>query len=177
MDSLDIAKCLKKSARLKYTYGVFPCDKLPIKIKKPALVVANTHPSFKPGEHWVAFHFDENGKGEYFDSYGSRPINKYFKQFLNRNCIKYVFNKQRLQSDFTSLCGNYCCIYLYNKARGASLSNILNQFDMKNYVRSDARAKQLFKKYFGQTGSGVGEVFCRQTCRPLKYKTASMVAS
>lgn len=168
MDSLDITKCLKKTSRNKYSYGVFPCDKLPINLRKPALIVANTHPSFKPGEHWVAFYFDEHGQAEYFDSYGLRPTNKYFKRFLNRNCVKYGFNRQRLQSDFTSLCGNYCCIYLYNKARGIPLKKMLSQFDKKNYVKNDVKTKEKFKKYFRQTGSGVTKVICMQTCKPLR---------
>lgn len=168
MDSLDLTKCLKKIARNKYTYGVFPCDKLPNNLRKPALIVANTHPSFKPGEHWVAFYFDEQGQAEYFDSYGMRPTNKYFKKFLNRNCVKYGFNRQRIQSDFTSVCGNYCCIFLYNKAKGISLTKMLNQFDKQNYVKNDAKAKDIFKKYFGQTGSGGAKIICMQTCKPLK---------
>lgn len=168
MDSLDITKCLKKIARNKYTYGVFPCDKLPINLRKPALIVANTHPSFKPGEHWVAFYFDEHGQAEYFDSYGLRPSNKYFKRFLSRNCSKYGFNRHRLQSDFTSLCGNYCCIYLYNKVRGISLRKMLSQFDKQNYVKNDLKTAEKFKEYYRQTGSGAAKVICMQTCKPLR---------
>ena len=31
--------------------------------------VINSHPSSKPGEHWITVYFDKHGKGEYFDSY------------------------------------------------------------------------------------------------------------
>ena len=50
--------------------GVFSTDTLP---EKPRLLVCNTDASDKPGQHWICMHF-ENGRGEYFDSFGRRPI-------------------------------------------------------------------------------------------------------
>ena len=39
----------------------------------PCGFVANTDPSDEPGAHWVAFYFQSERKGEFFDSYGKPP--------------------------------------------------------------------------------------------------------
>ncbi|KAF2880316.1 hypothetical protein ILUMI_25858 [Ignelater luminosus] len=54
-------------------------DQLPTKISKPCTVIANTDPSFRPGQHWNAFFIDENGYGEYFDSSGRPPKGNHYK--------------------------------------------------------------------------------------------------
>ena len=39
--------------------GVFSADTLPI---NPRLLVCNTDPSTKLGDHWIAVHVDDNGR-------------------------------------------------------------------------------------------------------------------
>ena len=55
--------------------GVRPCDQLPKTIirKLPAMLVINTHPSYMPGEHWLAIYITENKHGLFFDSFGHSP--------------------------------------------------------------------------------------------------------
>ena len=50
--------------------GVFARDKLP-SLKKNCCLVLNTHTHEKPGEHWLAIYVDENGFGEFFDSFAN----------------------------------------------------------------------------------------------------------
>ena len=58
----------------KYFKGVYAANQLPFILDSyPAAFVVNTDPSDLPGTHWVAFYFDMNGKGEFFDSYGKAP--------------------------------------------------------------------------------------------------------
>jgi hypothetical protein len=49
--------------------GVFSRDRLP---DKPRLLVCNTDPSSRPGQHWIAIYVGEDGRGEYFDSLAAR---------------------------------------------------------------------------------------------------------
>ena len=49
--------------------GVFSVDTLP---DRPRLLVCNTDPSHRPGRQWVAICVND-GRGEYFDSFGRRP--------------------------------------------------------------------------------------------------------
>ena len=43
-----------------------------------------------PGTHWIAIYFNEQMKGEFFDSYGKHPIHydKHFLDFMNRNAVE-----------------------------------------------------------------------------------------
>lgn len=173
MNTVDIIQCLKKIARNKFKYGVFASDRLPVNIKKPALIVANTDPSQKPGTHWVAFYLPKRGKCEYFDSYGRAPLNKNFVKFLQSHHQKFDFNRMRLQSDFSTLCGQYCCVYLYSKSKNTSLRTFLNKFEKNKQIYNDEKIERLFKKYFktsNQVGSGVNNLQCNQVCKPKKYK-------
>jgi hypothetical protein len=45
--------------------GVFSAGTLP---EKPRLLVGNTDPSDKSGNHWVTIFVDSAGRGDYFDS-------------------------------------------------------------------------------------------------------------
>jgi hypothetical protein len=100
--------------------GVFSSDKLP---QKPRLLVCNTDPSWKPGEHWIAIYVDKNGRGEYFDSFGRKP-DKHFERYLNFNCASWTFTKKRLQSSISSFCGYYCCLYILLKVKGLDMNKL-----------------------------------------------------
>ena len=46
---------------------------MPKTVQYPCVMVLNTDPADEAGEHWVALYFDENGQGEYFDSWNTPP--------------------------------------------------------------------------------------------------------
>ena len=81
--------------------------------KYPKSFVVNTDPTEHYGTHWIAIYFNEQMKGEFFDSYGKHPIhyNKYFLDFMNRNAVEWE-HKIELQSAFFTVCGQYC-IYFF----------------------------------------------------------------
>jgi hypothetical protein len=115
----------------RYFAGVFPSDMLPNKITFPFSAVANTDPSSKPGRHWVAFHFDSEGNGEYFDSYGKPPCNTALFNFLidkNVKCETPDANPVRLQGFDSDVCGQYCIAFLMKRARGKSMQDIVESF-------------------------------------------------
>ena len=77
--------------------GIFPRDMLTIIENKPQLIICNTDPSFKKGEHWILFFFDKNFV-EFYDPLG-KSINSYGKEFselinlqMNINFVKYEHN-------------------------------------------------------------------------------------
>ena len=133
--------------------GVFPSDKLPQTLEKyPCGFVANTEPSGRPGTHWIAFYFPSEGEGEFFYSYGRSPnYYKEFKKFLGKHSWDY--NKRKLQSDWSDVCGQYCIFYLSHRARGVSMKKIVQMFsndtmlnDQKvfRFVQTHFRIKQPF---------------------------------
>lgn len=154
MNTIELINDLSKTKKLRKEFkGVFPSDCLPKTVfKKPAFVVANTDKSNEPGTHWVAFYFPKNGKAEYFDSFGNDPINKEFIKFLQRNSTSstssYITNKKRLQGDFSTNCGQYCCVYLYFRCYGKSLKHFLNKFSLRNFKYNDEKVIHLYHQYF-----------------------------
>ena len=105
--------------------GVFSMDTLPC---NPRLLICNTDPSTKAGEHWIAIYVDEYGRGEYFDSFG-RPPNEHFASYMNKHCgLSWTFNKRQLQSIISSFCGHYCCFYCMYRSRNVDLNAIVKHF-------------------------------------------------
>jgi hypothetical protein len=52
------------------------------------LLVCNTDVPSKPGIHWVAIYVDEEGHGDYFDSFGRLPTQQ-FEYYLNAHCARW----------------------------------------------------------------------------------------
>jgi hypothetical protein len=109
--------------------GIFAADRLPRRLptKRPLLLVCNTDPHYKPGEHWIAMFLDSDGTGEYFDSFGRAPM-PIFRKFLDGNCSSWTFNDEQLQSVLSRFCGHYCVFYCLFKRLRYSLNSIINCF-------------------------------------------------
>jgi hypothetical protein len=121
MNTTQIERILSGERRFQ---GVYSLDTLPT---RPRLLICNTDPSTKPGQHWIAIYVDENGYGEYFDSFGRAP-NEHFKHYLNANCRSWTFNKRQLQSIISAFCGFYCCVYVKLRCRGMNMPKIVAMF-------------------------------------------------
>jgi hypothetical protein len=151
MNTAQIVQALEQDRVTKKMFcGVFPSDKLPQTMdKNPCGFVANTDPSDKPGKHWVAFYFPTEEKGEFFDSYGQAP-NFYrdsFGDFLSKHCDKWGFNKHKLQSAWSDVCGQYCIFYLSHRALGYSMNQIVQLFN-DNTMLNDAKVSRFVQNHF-----------------------------
>ena len=104
--------------------GTFPADKVPQGLttrQTPCCFVLNTHPNGLPGEHWLAFYYDGRRVIEYFDSYGL-PLETHASvhaalvaQGLVSLCKSA--NTIALQSPITSVCGQYCVLFLFWRSK------------------------------------------------------------
>ena len=116
MHTFQLAQVLTKDPVTKESFaGVYACNHQlsSIEINEyPKSFVVNTDPMELPGTHWIAIYFNEQMKGEFFDSYGKHPIHydKYFLDFMNRNGIQWEHDKIQLQRAFSSVCGH---IYIF----------------------------------------------------------------
>ncbi|MCP4344564.1 MAG: hypothetical protein GY795_03435 [Desulfobacterales bacterium] len=115
--------------------GVFPSDRLPKTCNNHTGFIANTDPAHKPGTHWIAIFVNQDGKAEYFDSFGLKPwvpsISKFLKQY--KECC---YSKKRLQDSLSSVCGHYCLYFLINRWMNVPMEEILQKFT-ENYERND----------------------------------------
>ena len=67
-----------------------------------------------PGSHWIAMYLTEDGKGEFWDSYGQAPgfYNQNFTQFLDKHCGTFTWNRRILQAPSSDVCGHYSLLYI-----------------------------------------------------------------
>jgi len=122
MNSDEIDRFLR--AHLRDFDGVFSVDTLP---EEPRLLVCNTDPSDKPGRHWIVIHVDEDGHGDFFDSFGRQP-NDYFERYMNRHCLSWNFNDRQLQSVVSKFCGHYCIYFCILRCSGIDMRKIVRSF-------------------------------------------------
>ena len=109
--------------------GVFARDQLPASITLPMGLIANTDPLGMPGKHWVAIYIDEDGFGEYFDSFGFPPLYREFEDFLLKFCPNgFVHNRNILQCLTCITCGQYSTAYLIARFNYINYSEYLTKF-------------------------------------------------
>ena len=142
MDTRKINHSLKTT---KFFRGTFACDQLPPKFSKPALFIVNTDPSNKPGEHWIGLFIDRSGRGEYFDSFGLPPLNKYINNFLSINCQNGIlYNPRTLQCFECITCGHYCIAYVKFRSIGKTFCEFINLFT-SNTFKNEVIIRNLVK--------------------------------
>jgi hypothetical protein len=126
MNSTKIHQMLKERCRRVFL-GVFTKDQLPRKLppRRPLLLVCNTDPHDKPGEHWIVMYIDRIG--EYFDSFAQEPP-RTFQLYLEKHCKAVVTNNKTMQSVISAYCGHYCVFYCLMKTLNYSLKEIVDAF-------------------------------------------------
>lgn len=119
--------------------GVFPSNKLPRYIPrgKTVALVANTDPSHKHGQHWVAYFYTQTHV-YFFDSYGRPPLKSPFHRLMKYRKYKQVFGR-RIQGD-GRVCGHYCLYFIWTMIHNMDFScfgDDLNANDriVRNFVR------------------------------------------
>lgn len=109
--------------------GVFARDRLPTRLprRRPLVIVCNTDPHYRTGEHWISMYLDVDSRGEYFDSFGQEPL-PIFRRFLDRHCTTWIRNERQLQSVISRFCGHYVIFYCLYRCFGYTMRDIDNCF-------------------------------------------------
>lgn len=131
MNTSQINRCLKRHPCTKPQFlGVFASDQLPDVVPfRPCALVINTDPADKPGQHWVAAHFNAtNGQVDYFDSYGQTPRVNAIGRFLTANSSRVNHNAKKVQSNLSSVCGQFCIYFLIRRCVNTSIADIVRPF-------------------------------------------------
>lgn len=143
------------------SHGVYPADRIPIRIPTPASVVVNTDPHNKPGTHWVAFYINREGRCEYFDSYGLEPFILHHLHAIRANSKTMIWNTKPIQSMKSQLCGQYCVMFLYYKSRGYTMRQFQEMFT-NDYLKNDQLARKFYKRFKNYASA---KYHCIQSCR------------
>ena len=118
-----------------YCDGVFPINELKNIKDKPELIICNTDPSNKPGQHWVLFFF-HNDTVDFFDPLG-KNMEYYGEEFVNfakRFSSKFQISFMRTQPKNTSLCGQYCLYFACKRCTGEEIDNIIKSMVSPDHV-------------------------------------------
>ena len=107
--------------------------------------IFNVDDSKKIGSHWLAVFVDDKSRGYYFDSYGLPPLVPNIAHTLRKNCKTFQFNDRQLQSDFSSVCGDFCLMFLYYMCFGIELQTFFDQFS-ENLRSNDDIAREFVEK-------------------------------
>lgn len=130
--------------------GVYAANTLPRHVQLPALLVVNTDTSEREGTHWVAMYISAFGRGEFFDSFGFPPIIPQHRHFMDNNCSSWTYNTVQLQGIDSSVCGEYCVLFLTHRARGLSMEEFLWFFSVGDESVNDLLVQVQFKKKFSK---------------------------
>ena len=134
MNSEDIDVALRGDpASAHHFVGVFPYDEMVRNFTsstgKTKMYVFNTHPSLKPGEHWIAVVV----KGRtvyYFDSFGRHPaVYSRLAEKFRFECDNVFYNNTLFQNLSSTACGDYCLLFCLLSSRGWSLQRFVDWLD------------------------------------------------
>ena len=99
------------------------------------MIICNTDPSNKAGEHWVLF-FVRGKSVDFYDSLG-RDINYYgslFLDFIKNFAHDYKQCLRRTQPIDSNLCGHYCLYYALAKCNGHPMETIIDSMVSSDHV-------------------------------------------
>jgi len=137
MNSAEIASAIVRDPVLhSVCIGVFPADRLPVVKKYPSCFIANADPASQPGSHWVAFYIPNKDTCEFFDTYGGYTRNEYFKTYINK-FENDVVSAKRLQSPFSTVCGQHALYFLFNRCRGLTFTQIVNMYSSDTLANNE----------------------------------------
>ena len=98
--------------------GTFALNQVPLvyTLNPPFALVVNTEPSTQAGDHWIALFQSDSGQPvDILDTRGDSSRNRdYIHHLLDTLKIEdYRINRLPLQSLCSSVCGEYCILYVY----------------------------------------------------------------
>ena len=92
MNTAQLTECLKKDAIIRqFQPCVISIDQISDVIYPPAVFIVNSDHSTYPGLHWLAMFFQENGRGEFWDSLGRHPKQYGMENVMLENDFEYIF--------------------------------------------------------------------------------------
>ena len=125
-------------------------DQLPNRVDSyPSGWIVNNQPSNREGQHWLALWIPNSTYAEFFDSFGKPPSYYGLDVFLERLNLRYRYNNQSLQNEYSQTCGLYVLFYLMMKTRGYALARIQDEFGTDTKVNDD-RICEFAKHYFNR---------------------------
>ena len=142
ISNFDLMDWVKKLG-IKSLRGIYSRDRIPKKIRKECGII-NLDDVSGPGTHWVCYR-NLSSVLQYFDPFGLIMPNEAKKYFntASPSGKRTVYSIDEIQNRNTVLCGYWCLYYLYERQRGNSILDVINNphFDSDN--------SDFIREYFG----------------------------
>jgi hypothetical protein len=147
MNEEEIFHMLSKNVVTQQKFkAVLPSNRLPWESRKfnGDGYIFNFDAEGELGSHWVAIILNKDFS-EYFDSYGEPPPKGLqFEQFMGNRC---VYNPVKLQAALSTVCGQYCMLFLYQRYRGQSFKDFIKMFG-RDYLVNDVFVNSAVESIF-----------------------------
>jgi len=190
-------KCVIPSSRTVVVLGVFPADRVPLEVitdvngvctlrsrvndtTLPTNVnycfILNTDPYGQPGMHWLGFFYNcSTNTLEYFDSFGM-PLASYAAvhaalDICNLSVVCIAVNvRGMLQSVVSTVCGQYCVVFLYWRVRHSTCPQSQFTLSLATLPTCTQRDKYIVHQLrmllirAGCCGGTLPRSACSQTC-------------
>lgn len=152
LDTLEIERILKHDPYCKHLFlGVFALNELPLIVKKrPSILVFNFSNSWEEGSHWgtLALNKDEHMSIFYFESFGLCPLLPELVKFFKNNGSRLCMSTRKLQSEQTTVCGIYACLFAIMYAKSCNIRNFYELFSLRmSRVENDAHVQCLLTQH------------------------------
>ena len=137
MDTAQIEEALlsRTDINTRPFLGVYPINHIPwSKCVVPFCLIYNTAAWPSVGRHWVAISQIEKDKVECFDSLNEGDF--YPNELANLAPV-VTYNSLQLQSNCSSVCGEYCIFYIYCRLKGIPFQQIVTCFSPTKLGEND----------------------------------------
>ena len=119
--------------------GVYTVDEAwPMARRFPASYLINTGTQDGPGEHWVAVFLEDPEHGEYFDSYGTAPLESVYQRLRSWGYPDMRFSTRMLQGPWSRSCGLYAVYFIASRSRGLPLGTVTGVFREYDFTYNEA---------------------------------------
>ena len=107
---------------------------------------------------------------EFFDSYGQQPgvYNGLFMTWMHRHAKTVLVSGQRLQNDYSNVCGLYCVYFLHQRLLGESMDQIFNSFSISDTEENDTYILDLFSCVYPDCVQN--DFMYNQKCHPISFR-------
>ncbi len=144
MNSNEITSALRLCPTTsRFFLGVYANNQIPSLCRnKSGFYVYNTEPAYRSGDHWNLV-LNLPPQTEHFDALGRKPPN-YVK-----GPTDMTFNTTRVQSPFSTTCGQHVIYVAFLRCYGISYNNILHNFYCEDTRCNDLIVSKFLKNHFG----------------------------
>ena len=122
----------------RYNCYVLPLNHfLETTVSEPSLIIFNYDNCYQTGSHWVAVLINETDV-EYFDSYAIPPFYHSLRQKISNLSLNKVYKRNSYTfQGISSVCGQYCLIYLLLCSKGYQMKSICKTLLTVNFHQKE----------------------------------------